>query len=274
MASIPTRGPRRAFLLASVPSGWRFVRRAALPVLAGCLLVNGASARASNDYPVIYNFPLGVAFGDTVRPTPLGANNWACRPGRTHPYPVVLVPALGGDIGSEWQAGSPLLANNGYCVFAFDYKADGYAHVAVVAAALASFVDRVLAATDAPQVDIVGHSQGGMLPRYYVRFLGGATKVHALVGITPINHGTTLYGIATLLQQSPAAVSLISAQCPACVDDLAGSQFMQKLNAGGDTVPRVLYTVIGTRYDDVATPYQSVFLNGPNVTNEIGRAHV
>jgi triacylglycerol esterase/lipase EstA (alpha/beta hydrolase family) len=233
-----------------------------------CLAQGGvAGARAASNYPVVYNFPLGVAIGDSVRPTPLGANDWSCRPGRAHPRPVVLVPAMGGDIGSEWQAASPLLANNGYCVFAFDYKDKGYARIATVAGDLATFVDKVRAATGAAQVDIVGHSQGGMLPRYYLKFLGGAEKVRVLVGITPINHGTTLAGVGTLLASNPAASSIVASQCPACRDNLAGSPFMQKLNAGGDTVGGVRYTVIGTRYEDVVTPYRSVFLSGPRVTN-------
>jgi triacylglycerol esterase/lipase EstA (alpha/beta hydrolase family) len=244
-----------------------YVRLAAITVAICWSLVSSAVARAAGDYPVIYNFPAAIAIGDTVRPTPLGANDWTCRPSPAHPDPVVLVPALGGDIGSEWQAASPLLANHGYCVFAFDYKDEGHAHLPAVAGDLAAFVDKVLAVTGASRVDIVGHSQGGMLPRYYLKFLGGADKVRVLVGITPINHGTTLAGIGTLLASNPATSSLLVSQCPACADDVAGSPFMQQLNAGGDTVPGVRYTVIGTRYEDVVTPYESVFLNGPRVTD-------
>jgi triacylglycerol esterase/lipase EstA (alpha/beta hydrolase family) len=240
---------------------------ALLTIATCCSLIGAPVARAAKRYPVIYNFPAAIAIGDTVRPTPLGANDWRCHPTPAHPDPVVLVPALGGDIGSEWQAASPLLANNGYCVFAFDYKDEGHAHLPAVAADLAAFVDKVLAATGAARVDIVGHSQGGMLPRYYLRFLGGASRVRTLVGITPINHGTTLAGVGTLLAGDPATASLVASQCPACLDDVADSAFMQQLNAGGDTVPPVRYTVIGTRYEDVVTPYQSVFLRGPRVTN-------
>ena len=53
---------------------------------------------------------------------------------------------------------------------------------------------RVLAATGAAKVDLVGHSQGGMMPRYYLKFLGGAALVNRLVALAPSNHGTTLDG--------------------------------------------------------------------------------
>jgi triacylglycerol esterase/lipase EstA (alpha/beta hydrolase family) len=240
---------------------------AVLALAACCWLASAAAAQAAKHYPVIYNFPSAIAIGDSVRPTPLGSNDWTCRPTRAHRNPVVLVPALGGDIGSEWQAASPLLANNGYCVFAFDYRDKGHAHIPAVARDLAAFVHKVLARTGSSRVDIVGHSQGGMLPRYYLKFLGGARKVQRLVGITPINHGTTLAGLGRMLASNPATSKLIASQCPACLDLVAHSPFMRRLNAGGDTVPGVSYTVIGTRYEDVVTPYKSVFLKGRRVTN-------
>ena len=53
------------------------------------------------------------------------------------------------------------------------------------------------------------------MPRYYLRFLGGAAKVHSLVGLAPSNHGTTLDGLFTLAGYFPGAAAL-SAGCPAC----------------------------------------------------------
>lgn len=42
-----------------------------------------------------------------------------------------------------------------------------------------------------------GHSQGGILGRYWMKYLDGAGKVNRMVGIAPITHGTTLSGLVT-----------------------------------------------------------------------------
>jgi hypothetical protein len=57
------------------------------------------------------------------------------------------------------------------------------------------------------------------------------------------------------------------AQCLACTQQLAGSAFLQQLNAGRDTVRGVHYTVVETEGDEVVTPYTSAFLSGPAVRN-------
>jgi triacylglycerol esterase/lipase EstA (alpha/beta hydrolase family) len=180
-------------------------------------------------------------------------------------------------MSDSWQALSPLLADNGYCVFALNYgAADGSAALGIYgigditqsAQQLATFVNQVLAATGASQVDIVGHSQGGMMPRYYIKFLGGAAKVHTLIGLAPSNHGTTVEGITTLAGYLPGASQFDDDPvCEACSQQEAGSSFLTNLNAGGDTVAGVDYTVIESEYDEVVTPYTSAFLSGPDVTN-------
>jgi triacylglycerol esterase/lipase EstA (alpha/beta hydrolase family) len=203
-----------------------------------------------------------------------GANNWSCRPSVAHPRPVVLVHGTFANGTVNWLADAPILASRGYCVFALTYGAKAgvpvlraIGPVADSAAQLSTFVDGVLAATGTSQVDIVGHSQGGMMPRYYVKFLGGAGKVHTLVGLAPSNHGTTLDGLATLAQQFPGAIDIVGAGCPACADQVVGSPLLTRLNAGGDTVPGVSYTVIASRYDEVVTPYSTQFLSGGGVHN-------
>jgi triacylglycerol esterase/lipase EstA (alpha/beta hydrolase family) len=247
--------------------------RAPARVTAQALAHVQARARAGR-LPVIYSFAAGVA-AELVSPgsAPPGSNDFSCKPTAAHPYPVVLVHGTFGNMTDSWQALSPLLKNAGYCVFALNYGGSvgnlfqGYEAIENSAAQLASFVTQVLAATGASKVDIVGHSQGGMMPRYYLRFLGGAGKVNTLIGLAPSNHGTNLDGLLGLLQVFPGGSSFVTSLCAACTEQLAGSSFLAKLNSGGDTVPGVTYTVIETKYDEVVTPYTSAFLSGPKVTN-------
>jgi triacylglycerol esterase/lipase EstA (alpha/beta hydrolase family) len=203
-----------------------------------------------------------------------GWNDFSCKPSAAHPRAVVLVHGTGGNSVDNWLGLAPYLVNRGYCVFSLDYgRIDGvpFFHglgpIEDSARELSAYVDRVLAATGTDEVDIVGHSQGGMMPRYYLKFLGGADDVRNLVGIAPSNHGTTLLGLTRLLDLFPGLEDAIGGSAPALTQQVAGSDFLQRLNAGGDTVPGVRYTVIATRYDQVVTPYRTQFLQGPNVRN-------
>jgi triacylglycerol esterase/lipase EstA (alpha/beta hydrolase family) len=243
---------------------WRRVRRtaaAAVMAIAVAALPTAASA-APQSAPA----PTAAASS--------GWNDFTCTPSAAHPRAVVLVHGTGGNAVDNWLGLAPYLVDRGYCVFSLDYGRlegvpffHGLGPVEESARELSAYVDRVLAATGTEEVDIVGHSQGGMMPRYYLKFLGGADSVNALVGIAPSNHGTTLLGLTRLLDLFPGLEEAIDGSAPALTQQVAGSDLLRRLNAGGDTVPGVEYTVIATRYDQVVTPYRTQFLDGPNVTN-------
>jgi triacylglycerol esterase/lipase EstA (alpha/beta hydrolase family) len=264
-----------------IPRRFRRVLPTSVAVSAAVLALASAlatPARASTALPVNYDFIAGAtatAFAPGTPPP--GADNWSCQPTAAHPYPVVLVHGTFANMDDNWQAASPLLADNGYCVYAFNYGGasstdpiQGTGEIAASAAQLATFVSRVLAATGASKVDLVGHSQGGMMPRYYISFLGGAARVNDLVAFAPSNYGTTLDGItelASLLGASSALSGTLSAACEACAEQEQGSAFLARLNAT-PTVPGVRYTAIESRDDEVVTPYTNAFLPAaPNVTN-------
>ena len=190
--------------------------------------------------------------------TPTVMDSPGCRPPAQHPEPVVLIP--GTFAATDWQVIGPALARDGYCVFTFHYGNLGTGDIARSARQLSRFVDALLARTHAPRVSIVGHSEGGMMPRYYIRFLGGASKVDDLVALSPSNYGT----------QNPVVLGGAAFGCRACAQQQAtGSRFLERLNAGNGTPGPVDYTVIQTAYDGVVIPFQSAFLPGPRarVTN-------
>jgi triacylglycerol esterase/lipase EstA (alpha/beta hydrolase family) len=221
------------------------MRRIVLPVLSAvALLLATLSPAASADYPTS---PLG---------DPVGANDWSCRPTAERPSPVVIVHGTFGDRRSLLDRLSYVLKRDGFCVFSLDYGNRATGPVEESAAQLSAYVDRVLEATGAARVSMVGHSQGGMMPRYYIRFLGGADKVDDLVGLAPSNHGTTIVGG----MPGPSF-------CPACAQQAAGSEFLAHLNAGDETPGEVSYTQITTRLDEVVVPHTSGYLTGDNATN-------
>ena len=217
------------------------------------------------------------AQADTTDIAPPGANNWSCKPSAEHPYPVVLVPGTFESMAKNWATMSPYLAGQGYCVFSLNYGTTNgvpaTGPIADSAGELANFVGAVLGATHARQVDLVGHSQGGMMPRYYIKNLGGTKTVHALIGIAPSNHGTQ----GLIVPDSTGTQEALSTSgtpdggspCQACIDQQAGSDFLTALNAGGDVQGKVFYTVISTVHDEVVTPYTSQALAGSasQVTN-------
>jgi len=185
-------------------------------------------------------------------------NDWSCTPTSAHPTPVVIVHGTFGDSMSLLGRLSSSLKRAGYCVFALDYGNRATGPIEQSAAQLKTFVGRVLSATGAAKVSMVGHSQGGMMPRYYIKFLGGASKVDDLVGLSPSNHGT-----ANPLTLTPGLTYL----CPSCVQQKIGSPFLRRLNAGDETPGAVSYTNVVTRYDEVVLPYTSGYLSGSNTTN-------
>ena len=192
-----------------------------------------------------------------------GVNDWTCEPGARRPSPVILVHGTMGDRRHLLEKLSTAMLAEGYCVFSLDYGNRGLEEISHSAKQLKGFTQRVLKATGAEKVSMVGHSQGGMMPRYYIKFLGGARLVDDLVGIAPSNHGTAASGPDG--NPSPALVGRL---CEACIQQTAGSPFLRRLNAGDETPGKVSYTQITTRYDEVVVPHTSGYLeSGPRTVN-------
>ena len=215
-------------------------------------------------------------------PTVEGTNDFGCVPSPEHPRPVVLIHGTKMD-STTWTVLAPQLIEQGYCVFAPNYGAVGLlfepgkvvwgsGDIPESAREVGGFIDEVLAATGASQVDVVGHSQGGIVARQYMKFDGGTdsadpsrNKVHSLVTLGATNHGTTFGGLQELAKLvtslglpgdaiTPLTWNMAGAQ------QLVGSPVLVNLNAGGDALPGVDYTVIATRDDQISTPPELTFL--------------
>lgn len=248
-----------------------------LALLAVVALVLPGQASAALPVPYTPLTPTGLL------PSPPGSNDFTCTPTAAHPRPVVLLHGLGANDALNFSTLSPLLKNNGYCVFSLTYGRQsalppGFSSIGGLQAletsgpSVAAFVDRVLAATGSAKVDLVGHSEGTVMSRYYTRFGGGATKVDKVVGLTPLWNGTTLGPVAQVSSVAgqagldPLLGLLFTPTCGSCREFLTGSPFLQRLNAQ-PTVPGITYTNIATRYDELVIPYTSGFVSTPRVTN-------
>ena len=221
----------------------------ALTLLTGV----GAGTGAQADPPTYPTAPEGDV---------AGVNDWQCQPRGRRSTPVILVHGTFGDRRHLLEPLSKALLRRGFCVFSLDYGNRATGEISASARELKRFTGRVLRATGARKVSMVGHSQGGMMPRYYVKFLGGRKVVRDLVGIAPSNHGTSRTD-----GQNPLTV-LFGLGCTACLQQGAGSPFLQRLNRGDETPGTVAYTQITTRNDEVVLPHTSGYLKpGPRTTN-------
>lgn len=132
--------------------------------------------------------------------------------------PVILVHGTWGSTAREFAPTLlPALAAAGIQAFTYDYgripwlpinlvepyDAGGEVPVQQSTQRLSEEITRVLNVTGAPQVNLVGASQGGLVIKNYLAQASG-DSVANVVDINATNHGTTLGGIAKLID--PAIV--------------------------------------------------------------------
>lgn len=243
-------------------------------VLVATAGVSGAAAGTARVGPVQRTWGMAVAVSllapDLV---PRGMNVPDCRPTRNHPRPVVLVNGTFENSYANWSMAAPALRDAGYCVYGFDYggaiagRVHGVGDMRVSARELGRVVDRVLASTGARRVDLVGHSQGGLMPLYYLSFLGGARKVYRMIGIEGPVNGMSLYGALTLVASNSVTSALAYRAIPAMADVTAGSAFVRSIAAAGIVEPGVRYTSIVSRTSGVVRVPEARLPRASNTTN-------
>lgn len=209
---------------------------------------------------------------------PLGSNDWNCKPSLVHPRPVILIHGTWVDQYQSFAALAPRLAEEGYCVFSLNLgKTKGAESVMAQrygtnligqsAKELAGFVKRVLVATQSPQVDLLGWSQGGLIIRSYLKDEGGANptdptkhQVKRVVTLGAPHRGTTLSGVATLARWGGLLGMAPELLGPAAAQMVVGSEFLRGLNEGGETFPGIEYTAIYSPFDEIVNPAENASL--------------
>jgi pimeloyl-ACP methyl ester carboxylesterase len=103
---------------------------------------------------------------------------------------------------------------------------------------------RTMYARAGRRISIIGHSQGGMIPRWPLRFWPDTRgMVDDQIGFAPSNHGTT------------GADPLCTFSCaPADWQQRDISEFIKALNSYQETFPGISYTEIYSHFDEIVTP--------------------
>lgn len=167
--------------------------------------------------------------------------------------PVVIVAGT----FSPAAANEPLAARlraDGYTVRIFELPTLGTQDINLTAQSLRGFVDAVRTQTGAAKVDLVGHSQGGLVARSYVKDFGGAAKVDSLVTLGTPNRGTYVGNLVNILGFGNCLTVV------ACQQMSIGSSYLNALNAGDDTIGSVRYTTVRTLHDELVRPVDNATL--------------
>src|SRR3954468_18434352 len=216
-------------------------RRGPIVLLALALLVPAGNAEASQAYA-----PLDAPGPALSVPAAKLGPALHCTSGVSHASrnPVLLIPGTNLDPGPNfsWNYERAFAAMGWpYCTVTLPDHALGDSQVA---GEYVVYALRTMARTASRRVDVLGYSQGGMLPRWALRFWPDTRGlVGDVVGLDPSNHGTVLADAACRVP------------CPAA-DWQQGStaRFIAALNSRTETFAGIDYTVIFSRTDEVVVP--------------------
>ncbi|MFD8205053.1 esterase/lipase family protein [Streptomyces sp. NPDC059695] len=165
--------------------------------------------------------------------------------------PVVFVHGYNADPG-VWGGLRADLRADGYTdadLFSFGYDTHRSVNE-VLSGELAAYVEGVKRRTGASRVDLVAHSFGSLVTRWYVKFdAAGPSSVAHWVSLAGPNHGTATAWACALWDQ-------------ACRDMTPDSYVQRKLAEGDETPGAVRYATWWSACDEVVNPDSSVPLAG------------
>jgi hypothetical protein len=222
------------------------VRRLVLAFLLGAVILpaGARAAYAPVDHP-------GPALD--VPPAKLAAA-LQCTAGIDHDAraPVLLVPGSGATPKDNYSWNYEPALNARHVPWCAVWLPDSANNDIQVAGEYLVYSIRTLYQRAGRPIAIIGHSQGGMVPRWALRFWPDTRPmVDDLVGIAPSNHGSSLPQYTCRDGCSPADWQQDNR-----------SNFIRALNSFQETFPGISYTVISSHFDEEDTPDGAADLHG------------
>ncbi|KAK7926452.1 hypothetical protein PG985_003450 [Apiospora marii] len=197
-------------------------------------------------------------------------NDFSCR-STEHPTPVILVHALLANPAVDLNLLQQEMQRQNYCTFTVLYGntqplapwIGGLGDMRESSRTIADFVLEVVAKTGSNKVDLVGHSEGGVMALYVpMRYPGEVAQyIDHVVALGPAVHGAQYYGLTNLwyaggeVSREVARGVLDLLGCPACDDMATGGNIYEDFRKA----PRIAQegnkvTVIMSRDDTLVAP--------------------
>lgn len=164
--------------------------------------------------------------------------------------PILLVPGYF-EPGAMWLSFQGELRGRGWTQIYIYEHWPGFSDIRSMAAKAGALADRIRQETGFEQIDVVGHSMGGLVLRYWIQRLGGAAKIAHYVSMATPHKGTYM----GYFGPGMSAVQL-----------RPGSEFLNDLNSG-DTLPgNAHYASIWSRTDEIVVPQPNGRYDGASDT--------
>jgi len=149
------------------------------------------------------------------------------------PVPLILVHGYKGE-PDDLKDMKQWLEDDGFTVYPLDYAHGEVANgdIKQYAKALCFEVERAKNATGGEKVDIIAHSMGGLISRWYIEKFGGATNVRNLIMLGTPNHGSELFELTRIPFLGPI-LGLLANPGQAGEDMEPNSSFLEELGYEG-----------------------------------------
>lgn len=166
-----------------------------------------------------------------------------------HP-PVLLIHGFLGTRGVMYNM-EKRLNSEGFCLFSFAHGTFNIRDIRTSAQDMRTRIAEIIEEIGVSQIDIIGHSMGGLIALYYIKKLGGDAHVRKLISL-----GTPFQGTPTAW----AGIASMGVIARSAWQMRPGSSFLADLHEGDLPKNTLFYTIRGK--SDMVCPWERCKLPG------------